>query len=52
MVGGVALGRQSPRLDRVGEDYRGALMISVGLTQRVPKIRKVVTGQVADRGEY
>ncbi len=49
VVAGMALGRQAPGLDRVGEDHRRAVDHLVGGGERVEQHRQVVAAEVAER---
>ncbi len=51
VVGGMALGRQPPALDRVGEDDARAVADGVGLAVAVDQRREVVAAEVAERGQ-
>ena len=51
VVRGVALGRQLPALDRVGEHDRGAVAHGVGLVVGAQQPPEVVTAEVAKGGE-
>ena len=51
VVGGMALGRQRPALDRVGEDDARAVADGVGLPVAVEQAREVVAAEVAEGGE-
>ena len=51
MVRGVALGRQPPALDRVGEDDARAVAHGVGLAEGRDQRAEVVPAEVAERGQ-
>ena len=50
MVGGMALGGQSPGFDREGEDHRRSIHHRVGLGQSLEQQAEIVAAEITDRG--